>query len=86
MDRKGSSEEAKVSDPNDRSTDDTDDFDPTFGSDFDEDLADDIAIDVGSRPDYSPSAWQRLDARREDAWLREQLSDWGDWDNDSEAH
>ena len=32
------------------------------------------------------SAWQRLDERREEAWLREQLEDWDDWDDDSELH
>ena len=75
-----------MSDPDDRSTDDADDFDPSLGPDFDEDLAEEISFDVGPRTDGSRSAWQRLDARREEAWLREQLSDWDDWDGDGEPH
>ena len=77
-------------DPEDRSADDADDFAPSFGADFDEDIADetadDMAVDFDARRDPSRSAWQRLDARREEAWLREQLSDWDDWDGDAEPH
>ena len=32
------------------------------------------------------SAWQRLDERKDDAWLKDQLADWDDWDDDSGAH
>ena len=32
------------------------------------------------------SAWQRLEERKDDAWLRDQLADWDDWDEDSGAH
>ncbi len=32
------------------------------------------------------SAWQRLDERKDDAWLKDQLADWDDWDEDAGAH
>ncbi len=77
-------------DPEDRSADDADDVDPAFGAEFDEDFADGIAentaVDFDARKDQSRSAWQRLDARRDEVWLREQLSDWDDWDADAEPH
>jgi hypothetical protein len=31
------------------------------------------------------NAWQRLDRRGESKWLKEQLSDWDDWDESIDA-
>ncbi len=83
-----------MSEPEDRTADDADEFDPGFDADFtdhiDEDIADEIAaaqaFDVEGQQNERRSAWQRLDARREEAWLKEQLSDWDDWDGDAEPH
>jgi hypothetical protein len=77
-----------MSDPEDHSSD-IDDFDPSFGPDFDVDLVDDVSSATTPGSKYSQSAWQRLDERRDAEWLREQLSDWDDWDefgDDADLH
>ncbi len=80
-----------MSEPEDRAVDEADELEPSFGADFvdpvDEDLADEVAaFEVDNQQGESRSAWQRLDARREEAWIKEQLSDWDDWDDDTEPH
>ena len=83
-----------MSEPEDRAANEADDFDPGLGADFvddiDEGIAGEIAADeafnVGTQHKQSRSAWQRLETRREEAWLKEQLSDWDDWDGDAEPH
>jgi len=67
-----------MSDPED-SASEYDDFEPAFGPDFDVDVVDGESDDDLQRP-YNQAAWQRLDERRDAEWLREQLSDWDDWD------
>ncbi len=83
-----------VSEPEDRAADDADEFDPGIGAEFvdhgDEGVADEVVeapgYDVDPQQRKTRSACQHLDARREEAWLREQLSDWDDWDSDAEPH
>ena len=68
-----------MSNPDDHSSD-IDDFDPSFGPEFDVDLVEDVSGTTAAGSKFRQSAWQRLDERRDAAWLREQLSDWDDWD------
>lgn len=72
-----------MSDPEDTATD-FDDLDASFGPEFDEQIADDI--DESRTGKYAQAAWQRLDERKDEQWLREQLSDWDDWDDDADLH
>ena len=32
------------------------------------------------------TSWRRLEELKESKWLRAQLSDWDDWDEDNDAH
>ena len=74
-----------MSNPDDHATD-LDDFDSPFGPDFDAEIADDVnEEETLTRSAHTRSAWQRLDERKDAEWLREQLSDWDDWD-DAEIH
>lgn len=73
-----------MSNTDDHATD-LDDFDSSFGPDFETDIVDDVTEETVTRSVYTRSAWQRLDERKDAAWLREQLSDWDDWD-DAEIH
>jgi hypothetical protein len=66
--------------------DEFDDFDIGFAQDLDRDTYDDGDGDTSRQTGYSKNAWQRLDRRWESEWLREQLSDWDDWDEYFEAH
>ena len=66
--------------------DEFDDFDLGLAQDFELDAFDEGDDDVSPSAEYSKSAWQRLDRRWESEWLREQLSDWDDWDEYFEAH
>lgn len=70
-------------DPDDTATD-FDDYDVGFGPELDSDISD-FDDDVPER-DYVQSAWQRLDERRDAKWLKDQLSDWDDWDDDAGLH
>jgi len=77
-----------MSDPEDTASD-FDEIDPSFGPDFDADFGDDGSDTLLSRGNYTQSAWQRLDERKDAEWRREQLSDWDDWDvwgDDAELH
>lgn len=69
-----------MNEPDDNSVD-FDDFEPSFSPDFDVELDD----DAGNRLVGVQSAWQRLDERNDDKWLKEQLSDWDDWDESDDA-
>ena len=40
---------------------------------------------VVERRNPATRAWQRLEERGESRWLREQLSDWDDWDENADA-
>jgi len=75
-----------MSDPEDTASD-YDEFNSSFGPEFDSDLVDDIE-DVPGKV-CTQAAWQRLDERNDDKWLKEQLADWDDWDDlgdDAELH
>ena len=57
--------------------------DDVLGDGIDDDMEGDAVVDTfadGQAP--RAAAWRRLDERRDDKWLREQLSDWDDWDED----
>jgi hypothetical protein len=68
--------------PKDQSSDDFDDFELFSDPDFDPDGFIQ-AMDDGSVVSAEPkgSVRERLEARREARWLREQLSDWDDWND-----
>jgi len=53
---------------------------------YEADEFDENADDTSPEAEYSQNAWQRLDRRWESEWLREQLSDWDDWDEYFERH
>lgn len=77
-----------MSDPDDQALE-SDDFEPSLEGDFDQaELEEKLDEPIAGQP-RSQAAWQRLDDRREAAWLREQLEDWDDWDEadrDSDFH
>jgi len=60
----------------------SDDFDASFEADFDAAELDSNFDEPSTGSRRSQAAWQRLDDRREAAWLREQLEDWDDWDDE----
>lgn len=65
---------------NDDPYDDIDDFDPDClpgDDDFELDATDEPAA-VESK---LQTAWQRIEHRREMAWLRDQTADWDYWDD-----
>ena len=63
-----------------------DEFDAGFMQDTDPDTFGEPEI-VTMRPSKRRQlAWQRLDQRWEAEWLREQLSDWDDWDEYFDTH
>ena len=82
-----------MNEPKDRVADvepeDTDSFDPAYETDLDGDLsleADPIVIEsLTADTSPAPAAWRRLDERSDDQWLKEQLSDWDDWDADLDS-
>ena len=51
-------------------------FDPAYDFDF---LDDPLGDDEGTSL-LNESAWQKIERRKETAWLRDQMVDWGDWD------
>lgn len=56
-----------------------DDFEFSLTADADLDAVDqDTAVRAPAI--CSKSAWRRIEQRRESAWLRDQLTDWDDWD------
>jgi hypothetical protein len=60
--------------------DDIDDFDPDYlpgDDDCELEPGDDTAI-AGTR---FQTAWQRIEHRRDMAWLRDQTADWDYWDD-----
>ena len=76
-----------MNDPKDRASDDTESFERLYATDLDAEppldldedddtVVEDFAADYA--PPRSQAAWRRLDERRDDKWLREQLSDWDD--------
>ena len=67
-----------MSDPEDTASD-FEEFDSSFGPEFDSGLDDDV--DEAPGKIYVQAAWQRLDERKDDKWLKEQLADWDDWDD-----
>ena len=71
---------------NEYEADDFDEFDADFVQDVDLENFDETEV-VAKRPSKRRQlAWQRLDQRWESEWLREQLSDWDDWDDALDAH
>jgi len=75
-----------MSKPKDRSSDDFDDFEVFSDPDFDaDDFIDAMDVDSVGPADAVGTVRERLDARREARWLREQLADWNDW-NDINEH
>lgn len=59
--------------------DDFDDFEFSLTADADLDAADRDTADRAAAT-YGKSAWRRIEQRRDSAWLRDQLTDWDDWD------
>lgn len=84
-----------MSNPVDRLSD-VDDFEPYLGADSDTDSDSDADFDADPVEDTDvvaltkrpaiQSAWQRVDERRDDRWLREQMSDWDDYDDYPRMH
>lgn len=66
--------------------DEFDEFEPGFSPGFELDAVDENAEVTLPGSGYRRNAWQRLDRRWESEWLREQLSDWDDWDEYFETH
>ena len=65
---------------NDDSYDDFDDFNPEFmpgDDDFDLDALD-VEMGGNTRRQF---AWQKIEQRRDMAWLKDQTSDWDYWDD-----
>lgn len=70
----------------DESTDDDfDDFEFSDTADAEEAPAASITAVRRLSPADGKAAWQRIEQRRESAWLRDQLTDWDDWDVGNEA-
>lgn len=57
-----------------------DDFEFSLAADADLDDTDTVAAQRASAVMCGKSAWQRIEQRRETAWLRDQLTDWDDLD------
>ena len=72
--------EVQMASKNDDSYDDFDDFDPDFlpGDDEFDFSAESEAQDHGEK---LMTAWQKIEHRREMAWLRDQTADWDYWDD-----
>ncbi len=69
-----------------RPVDEGDEFDFAYGPDFDIELFDETPIDQMPISMYDMRPWQRLDRYMDSKWLREELSDWDDWDGYFETH
>jgi hypothetical protein len=71
--------------PKDQPADDFDDFelfsDPDFDADGFIDAMDDDSMGISTPME---TVRDRLEARREARWLKEQLADWDDWNDISE--
>ena len=50
------------------------------GPDFEIEPFDETPLDELPFSDFGKTAWQRVERCAESRWLREQLSDWDDWD------
>lgn len=67
--------------------DELDELDSDIIKSFDDSAANDEApvIRRSASANARSNVWQRLDSRWENQWLREQLSDWDDWDESADA-
>lgn len=63
-----------------RSAIEFDESETAYGPDFEIETFDETPIDEPALSDYGKTAWQRVEQCAESRWLREQLSDWDDWD------
>jgi hypothetical protein len=72
--------EVQMASKNDDNYDDFEDFDPDFlpGEDDFEFNTESEAPDRGGN---LMTAWQKIEHRREMAWLRDQTADWDYWDD-----
>lgn len=74
------SEEVQMTVNNNDPYDDIDDFDPDYlpGDD-------DFELEASDEPAFVErklqTAWQRIEQRRDMAWLRDQTADWDYWDD-----
>ena len=69
----------------DTTDDDFDDFEFSETADAEQEPEDGASVVRRATPADGKAAWQRIEQRRESAWLRDQLTDWDDWDVGIEA-